>query len=610
MRSFRRIAFVLAAAAAVSAVLLVLRPAHAASGDLDPTFGSGGRVDAPAGENLLATSVLVDSSSRILVGGNSRWFTLARYEPSGSVDPGFGSGGVAIGPPGNAKTMALQKDGKVLLAGNRFIDERGYRSYFSVVRFEPDGSIDRDFASDGSFTDVEGGVRDLALQPDGKIIAAGTAADAFAFGLVRLIPDGTPDPSFGLDGVVKTQHGSTAGARAVALQPDGKIVAAGVSVPGTAPPPPPPPPAPPPPPPPGPPPEPFRMTLARYTSNGSLDPSFGSGGIVDTARGFSATIEDMALQPDGKIVVVGGITDRIYREAHISLARYLPSGALDPAFGSDGIVKTDQADQSWGNSLTLQPDGKIIVAGMFGVARFRSDGTPDKTFGRQGVASSGTPELIALAVTVQPDGRIVTAGIRANGGSQGFALNRYYGASPSTIGAPGIVAFPRAAVIQGRVSDGRSGVRVQILRRGCYDLSTHAAATTTTHQGGVWRVRVQPGSRTDYQAKIAEQTTAQVQVGVRPKVSLSKLRDGRYRASVRAGRPLVGRRVVLQRYVRGAWRSVRSIVLRRAAKRGPGALSSASFSVGASRNPRLRILYVREYPGSCYESAASRALRG
>lgn len=614
MRSFRRIAFALGIAAAVSTALLILRPAAAAPGDLDPSFGTGGTVDTPIGSSASVGDIVVQPDGKIVAAGSSavpignyfeRSFTLARYESNGNLDPSFGSGGVVRGPGefGYAVAVALQADGKIIAAGNRFIATRGNRSYITIARYQPDGHLDIGFGDAGLVTGPEGGVGDLAIQSDGKIVVAGSSR--WGLQLIRLDTDGTPDSSFGSGGGVHTLHGSTASASAVAVQPDGKIIAAGISAPGTAPPPPPPPPAPPPPPPPGPPPTPWQMTLARYNADGSLDPSFGSGGFVDTALGYSATIHALGRQPDGKLVVAGQSTDRLWGTTLVTLARYGPDGALDPTFGSAGIVKAGLADSAY--ALALQPDRRIVLAGTFGVARYRADGTPDTTFGDRGVSSAGFPPLVASAVALQQDGRIVTAGYRRGG----FALNRYFGRSPTTIGGtPSIVAYGRRSVISGTVAGGAAGVRVQISRRSCYEFKTRVVATATTGPGGLWRVRVRPGSGTSFQAKIQAETSSPLYVQVRPKVTLSKVARGRFRARVLAGRSLGGAFVVVQRFSRNRWIDRRVVVLRRIAKRRSGILSGKTFSVPNTAGRRLRIFFPKIGDPGCYAAAASAPITG
>ncbi len=206
----------------------------------------------------------------------------------------------------------------------------GYAQAAPVQLFDPS------FGRGGKITTEIGsssGAADIALQPDGKIIAAGSSDDRIA--LARYKPDGSLDPGFG-GGWVTTEIGSRSAAQAVALQPDGKIIAAGSSD-GT-------------------------FALARYTPDSALDSSFGSGGTVTTPfeRG-SAYAYALALAPDGRIVAAG------VAGSEFALARYNADGSLDTSFGDGGKVTTgfDPADVTDDRvaEIVLQPDGKIVAAG-------------------------------------------------------------------------------------------------------------------------------------------------------------------------------------------------------------------------------------------------------
>jgi uncharacterized delta-60 repeat protein len=618
VRSFRRIALALVLATATSATLLILHPAAAAPGDLDTSFGSGGTVETPIGTTSHATALLVQPDGRIVAGGTS-WvrrgnsldssFTVTRYLPDGRLDAGFGSGGVATGPCCGASALALQPDGKIVQAG---LSSRDNRPVFALARYRLDGSLDGTFGTAGVVIGPEGSARDVAVQTDGKVLVAGTETNVYALRLVRLNPDGSLDATFGTDGIVRTLLGSKASAEAVVVQPDGKIVAAGVSVPGPPPPPPPPPPAPPPPPPPGPPPDAWQMTLVRYEPDGSLDSSFGSSGIVKTAFGYSATVEDLAIQSDGKLVVTGHTEERIFAPGRVSLARYRADGALDPAFGSGGIAVTEVDRGASGTDLALQPDRKIVVGGTFGVARYGADGTLDATFGSGGISQTGPPLLFPpSAVALQPDGRIVTAGSRSRQGNAVFALNRYFARSVSTMAAvPRSGRYGRTALLRGTLADGQAGARVQILRRGCYELRTRVAATATTSAGGRWQARVPLTSRAIFQARIDPETTTTLVVQVRPRITLSKVGAGRFRARVFARGSLGGRTVVLQQFSGRRWVDRQRIVLRRIVKRGRTIVSGRTFSQGNTAGRRLRLAYRVRDPYACYASAASRPITG
>jgi uncharacterized delta-60 repeat protein len=286
------------------------------------------------------------------------------------------------------------------------------------------GDLDTSFSSDGkAFTDFRGGSYDrasaLAIQPDGMLVVAGVsfnASDIADFALARYRPDGSLDPTFGSAGKVLTDFGSDSDddAGALVIQPDGKLVVAGTSN--------------------------GDFALARYLPNGALDPTFGSGGTVltDVGSGSDDGAMALALQPDGKLVVAGR------SDGDFALARYKPNGTLDTTFSGEGKVTTTFGDSSQATALILQPDGKLVAAGWFQVrdvsgfflppdialARYRPNGTPDPTFSGDGkvlTAFRGGSRDQAFALAIQPhDGRLVIAGESDASGHSDFALARYH----------------------------------------------------------------------------------------------------------------------------------------------------------------------------------------
>ena len=297
------------------------------------------------------------------------------------------------------------------------------------------GTLDASFGTGGKVTtDFAGagdGVGGVAVQPDGKLVAAGAATinGQVDFAVARYNSNGTLDAGFGTGGRVTTDLGGRyEAAHSVALQWDGKIVVAGGSAPGV-----------------------FNdFAVARYLSDGTLDASFGAGGKVITkfenrpdgiAPGeVRADAYSVAVQLDGKIVVAGYAN--IEGEEDFALVRYNANGTLDGTFGSAGKVITEfgrvQQGYSYalGFSLALQPDGKIVVAGVayigagrdFALARYNSNGTLDTTFGTGGkVMTDFTRDDSAFAVAVGPDGKILVAGMADVSRGYGFALLRYNG---------------------------------------------------------------------------------------------------------------------------------------------------------------------------------------
>jgi uncharacterized delta-60 repeat protein len=424
-------------------------PVQTGPGGLDASFGVEGRqivhfinrqARFGAIDRAHPQAVVVQPDGKIVVAGyayidfTDAAFALARFNPDGSFDQTFGTGGVVtthLSKNDEAYALALQPDGKIVAAGSSYTCPDTLPCYdFALVRYNPDGTLDPTFDGDGKVTTAFGSpelaeeAHEVLIQPDGKIVAVGLQVND-KFALARYNPNGSLDETFGDGGRVLTNFGSARSlAFAAVLQPDGKIVAAGDAfVPGTS----------------------SDFALARYNTDGSLDPTFGVGGKVTTD--FNRTFEDFAraliLQPDGKIVAGGWSNENCVTcggDGDSALARYNPDGTLDLTFGVGGRVTVDfapeQTDQIWG--LALQANGKIVSNGSgptvpatggshseMAVGRFTSNGQLDPTFGEGGrvlidfgifnpptapTYGSGFTGDSGMAVTIQPDGKIVAVG--------------------------------------------------------------------------------------------------------------------------------------------------------------------------------------------------------
>jgi uncharacterized delta-60 repeat protein len=414
------------------AALVLAGSAGGAPGDLDLTFDGDGKVITNIGpDEDKAYAVAVQGDGKIVAAGwcytgATNDFCLARYNPDGSLDTGFDGDGkvtTAIRTGGDlASDVILQGDGKIVAAGNCYAD---INSDFCLARYSPDGSLDTGFDGDGKVTTAIGGGYDqasaVALQGDGKIVAAGycyTGASDSDFCLARYNPDGSLDTRFGGDGKVTTSFSIGPDfAFAVALQGNGKIVAAGRCYTGAG--------------------DDLRFCLARYNPDGSLDTGFDGDGKVTTAIGTGSDFAyAVAIQGDGKIVAGGrcytGATD------DFCLARYNPGGSLDTGFDGDGKVTTAIGTGSdVASDVALQGDGKIVAGGHcytgttdFCLARYNPDGSLDSTFDGDGKVTTaiGTGSDLALAVAIQGDGKIVAAGYCNTGaGGLDFCLARYQG---------------------------------------------------------------------------------------------------------------------------------------------------------------------------------------
>jgi len=319
----------------------------------------------------------------------------SRSAVAGDLDFTFGRHGQVttdVSPDDGAFALVVEPDGRLVAAGRA-------TGSFALVAYDRDGIIDSVFGWSGRVTtafDGDAEARALVLQPDGKLVAAGRAGGAFA--LARYEREGTLDAIFGWHGRVTTTFDGDAEAHALVLQPDGKLVAAGRA--GGA------------------------FALARYERNGTLDPIFGWSGRVTTTFGDQAEARVLVLQPDGKLVAAGRAG------GDFALARYEPNGTVDASFGRSGRVRTALSADAEAFAMALQPDGKLVVAGRDGgrvaVVRYDADGLLDVFFGSGGeVTTAFSGDDVAFAVTLDCDGSIMVAGRTAGDGGGRFALARY-----------------------------------------------------------------------------------------------------------------------------------------------------------------------------------------
>jgi uncharacterized delta-60 repeat protein len=292
----------------------------------DPTFG--------IHSNDRAQAAAFQPDGKLLVAGSTQPYTgqggaaLARYTAAGALDPSFdGDGRLTLTTiPDGAVDIAVQPDGKILVAGR----------HFEVARLKADGSPDTSFNGTGyaQFSIDPGGSMGMVLQSDGKIVLAGWSG-AGSFTLARLTAAGTPDSSFGLHGIVRTAVGFQAVALDVAIQPDGKLVAAGYTAVGQTD---------------------ANFALVRYNADGSLDASFDSDGKLTTDFGSIDGALTVAIQPDGAIVA-GGVSS----QNGPAFARYRPVGSLDPSFDGDGKQILEIAGRDTASALTVSAAGITAV---------------------------------------------------------------------------------------------------------------------------------------------------------------------------------------------------------------------------------------------------------
>jgi uncharacterized delta-60 repeat protein len=424
----RRAGFRALLAAYVAAVLLI-PSAQATPGALDPTFGAGGKVTTAIGLGASGSALALQPDGKLVAAGYSdngkANFALVRYKPNGSLDTSFNGTGKVTTTIGSgsdiADALVLQPDGRLAAAGESY---NGSDWDFALARYNPDGSLDTSFKGTGKVTTAIGSGEDvaysLALQPDGKLVAAGDTSDNgsnFEFALARYNPGGSLDTSFNGTGKVTTAIGigpTYDQAFALVLQPNGRLVVAGRSYNGSN----------------------FDFALARYNPNGSLDTSFNGTGRVTTAMGPGDDLaRALVLQPDGKLVAAG--LSRRHTRNRLALARYNPNGSLDASFNGTGKVITaiGPTKDAGAFALVLQPDGRLAAAGTswngsnfdFALVRFNPNGSLDVSFNGTGKVTTafGPGDDGASGLVLQPDGKLVAAGGSFNGDKYVIALARY-----------------------------------------------------------------------------------------------------------------------------------------------------------------------------------------
>lgn len=409
-----------------AAGVTVPAPARAQSGTVDPTFGVGGIVVAPVGSgDDFGYAAALQADDRIVVAGTCAApnddFCLARFNLDGTLDTtlnGTGKLTTAIRSEiDRAFAVAIQpSDQRIVLAG---FSRESANDDFALARLNADGSPDTAFDGDGKVTTAVGSLGDQALavavQGDGRIVAAGySLARNRNLALVRYEGDGSLDTSFGGDGKVAVGIGTgNDEAYGVAVQGDGKIVVAGYAANGSH----------------------QDMLVARFTAAGALDASFGGGtGFTRITFGTGSEYgQALAIQSDGKILVAGYA--RIGMVFEFAIARVDQSGALDPTFGTGGKVLTPIGSRAQARAIDLANGGRFMVAGVarisgnhdFAVARYNSDGSLDTLFGGTGVVTTpiGTAADDGYAVAMQRDRKIVVAGTARSGNDRNLALARY-----------------------------------------------------------------------------------------------------------------------------------------------------------------------------------------
>jgi uncharacterized delta-60 repeat protein len=400
---------------------------------IDTTFGNQGIVTT----NIHGASssdhahAMVWSAKRIVVVGStfndaSKFdFAVVAYKLDGKLDNTFGNGGKIVTQVGNnddhAYAVAIQGDWKIVVAGTSY---DGTRWVMSVVRYTTNGTLDTTFGAGGKVfipAGTDGAqVSSIAIQPDGKIILAGSAKQTWGhydFFVARLTKNGSLDTTFGATTGVAVNIGTyEETASSVVLLSNQKFIVAGTygDLTNTN----------------------FQFAAVRFMPNGSTDTTFGKiGNALTPLLGISPTLAvSIAVQSTGKIVVSGYRTTANAKS--FVLVRYDVSGKLDTSFGNMGMVTTP----AYGTSdypIKVRPDNKIIAAGFgsatvpggwdgFGVKGYSINGAPLASYGTgKPIAKYGDS---AKAIALQPDGKVLVAGtvnFGSTGTSDDFAVVSY-----------------------------------------------------------------------------------------------------------------------------------------------------------------------------------------
>lgn len=449
------------------ALAIVVAVAHAPAasaraGDLDTAFGDHGSVLLQAGAASSGAAIALQPDGRIVAAGQADGaaFVLARLQPRGAPDAGFGGAGTGIATipgPAGAQAVALQADGAIVAAGAGTTGS----GRAAVARVHPDGTLDRaGFAApDGVVqTTVDATATDaaytaVALQADGRIVVAGTVTRALGdpadVVVARYLPDGTPDPSFAGDGTLVTSLGPGADAAAgLVVTADGRLVVGATTDDGVR----------------------LRGVVLRLLPDGTPDTSFGTAGraAVDDGLGLTAGSGRLALQGDGRILVGGGARRATpYGVARgMLVARLRDDGTVDTSFGPEGaafLTLRNGADAGAGG-LAVQRNGEVLVAGVADTAAqgrhdaalacLDPDGTVSSSFGGGQPVVDQVDEDDASrvrALALEPDGGILAAGEGRSGDAR-LLVARWIGGcaaprtpNPAAPPAPPVLTVPVTA---------------------------------------------------------------------------------------------------------------------------------------------------------------------
>jgi uncharacterized delta-60 repeat protein len=365
---------------------------------LDATFGpykNGTLVQPFVNSSAYARAALVQSDGKLLVFGTANngtdYLVGARYTAAGVLDTNFGTQGTVkklVNDGLIAHDAIIQADGKIVVAGATLVNNN---PGFALVRFNTDGTLDTSWGYGGvAWCTVYGFVEGVVIAGEKAVgVATTSGTEALAAAIARQGTDGFPDLTFGEEhGATKLQAGLSTRGHDISLQSTGKIIIVGdTNVNGK------------------------KFYAARFNAQGTLDETFASGGVqvVPFPNAQSSGAITVAIQDDDYIVIAGSADN------DIALMRLTNEGLVDTAFGDQGFVRTPLEATSAVNAVTVQSDGKIVIAGSVDghivVARYSSTGTLDETFGDHGIATTALgSDSVALSLALQDDGKLVVAG--------------------------------------------------------------------------------------------------------------------------------------------------------------------------------------------------------
>ena len=389
-------------------------------GSFDPTFGADGITITPIGTaNAFGRAVFIQPDGKVIMAcvannGTDTDFVVARFTADGDLDASLNEDGIGLtdfdGRTDIAEAIALDEFNRIIVAGSV---DRGDGFAFGVARYLSDGTLDVSFGDQGLVTQmigITGFCKSIAIQKDNKIVLGGYALNPVTqtneFVVMRFNTNGTPDSTFSDDGIVMTNMGVGAGvANAILIQPDDKILLAGQVLNGAT--------------------LRWEIAIARYNPDGLPDETWDEDGVVFTgSQDADFTIKAVALQEDRKIIV-GGFFGTAPSNNLFAVVRYHPGGRLDETFGDEGIILDSYgAQDNQVNEIVIQPDGQILIAGtslqgnrdLFAIARLDTDGSFDDTFGEGGVVTPAIDQNDGInSMALQQDGKLIVAGESFNG---------------------------------------------------------------------------------------------------------------------------------------------------------------------------------------------------